>query len=348
MSKLSQLLTPKLPPEMSIPEPLERAWTWMEAQGWGFENKHGYFLTPYAGTAELGITFSPTETLTGWFEPGENGHDRLFPLGQTDGTGGFAALWRDPSDEVRVVVLGSEGERLFAADDAVDFLRLLAIGYLELNSYSIGEAPIDEDAESVAALAEFRAWVEQEFDVSVPPEWSVREPDPFDAWVGEVKGEELEVPAGGPAPEPDTTPFILPSVDIDAVVSACRKLLHEPRIDGIRFRRLDGLRLTTAAWGHELEIITGREPTGLDEETTLASLMSDVRSAFIAAWGAPRAEAPAKDSWAANKLVVTSIEHVDLWPVGDDLFVALFTSATEGMQIAAVVSASAVDEPANY
>lgn len=348
MSTLSQLLTPTLPPGMSIPEPLERAWSWMEAKGWGFENEHGYFLTPYAGTAELGIVFSPTETLAGWFEPGEDGHDRLFPLGQTDGTGSFASLWRDPSDEVRVVVLGSEGERLLVADDAVDFLRLLAIGYSELNSYSLAEAPIEDDDESVAALADFRAWVEHEFDVSVPAQWSVREPDPFDTWVGEVKGEERESAAEAPAPEPDATPFVLPSVDVDAVVSACKKLLNEPRIDGIRFRRLDGLRLTTAAWGHELAIVEEREPTDLDEETALASVMSDVRSAFISTWGAPRAEAPAKDSWAANKLVVTSIQRVDLWPAGDDLFVALFTSATEGMQIAAVVSAAAVDEPASY
>lgn len=348
MSKLSKLFAPNLPPGMSIPEPLDRAWTWMEAKGWGFENTNGYFLTPYAGTAELGIVFSPTETLTGWFEPEEIGHDRLFPLGQTDGTGSFAALWRDPSDEPRVVVLGSEGERLYLADDAVDFLRLLAIGYLELNSYSIDEAPIEDDEESVAALAEFRAWVEQEFDVSVPPQWSVLVPDPFDAWVSEAKGEEPELEAGDPAPAPAAAPFSLPSVDVDVVVEACKSLFDEPRIEGIRFRRLNGLRLTTGAWGHELDVIEEREPAGLDEETALARVMSDVRSAFVVEWGAPRAEAPAKDSWVANKLVVTSIQHVDLWPVGDDLVLALFTSATEGTQIAAVVSAAAVDEPANY
>lgn len=147
MSHLSQLLTPKLPAGLAIPDPLERAWLWMEAQGWGFENRNGYFLTPYAGTAELGTVFSPTESLTGWFEPGEPGHDRLLPLGQSDGTGSFAALWLDPSDTIRFVVLGSEGERLYLADDAVDFLRLLAIGYLELNTYALPEEPAEEDEE---------------------------------------------------------------------------------------------------------------------------------------------------------------------------------------------------------
>lgn len=158
----------------------------MEANGWGFQNQHGYFLTPYAGTAELGIVFSSTETLTGWFEPGEPGHDRLFPLGQTDGSGSFAALWRDPSDSIRFVVLGSEGERLYLADDAIDFLRLLAIGYLELQSYALQEEPAEDDDESVAAVADFRAWVAEEFTVDVPSHWSIREPDPFDTWVGAI------------------------------------------------------------------------------------------------------------------------------------------------------------------
>ncbi|MBS3177832.1 MULTISPECIES: hypothetical protein [unclassified Pseudoclavibacter] len=214
MSHLADLLAPKLPDGMTIPEPLERAWTWMEGQGWGFENRNGYFLTPYAGTAELGIVFSPTESLTGWFEPDEAGYDRLFPLGQTDGTGSFAALWRDPSDAIRVVVLGL------------------------------------------------------------------------------------------------------------------------PR--------------TTAAWGHELAVIDTHEPGSPADVAALARVMSDVRAAFIAQWGTPRAEAPAPGSWAVNKLEVTWIQHVDLWPVTDDIVVALFTSAEEGTQIAAVVSPAAIDEEERF
>jgi len=190
MSRLAELLQPSVPAGITIPEPLERAWSWMEAQGFGVETPHGYFLTPYAGRAQLGIVFSADESLAGWFEPGEPGHDRLLPLGQSDGSGSVAALWLDPSDDPRFVVLGSEGERRYLADDAVDLLRLIAIGYLELNDYSLPEEPDeDEDGESVAALADLRAWVASEFGVEVPPHWELREPDPFDAWVGEVKGE---------------------------------------------------------------------------------------------------------------------------------------------------------------
>lgn len=341
MSHLADLLAPKLPDGMTIPEPLERAWTWMEGQGWGFENRNGYFLTPYAGTAELGIVFSPTESLTGWFEPDEVGHDRLFPLGQTDGTGSFAALWRDPSDAIRVVVLGSEGERLSLADDAVDFLRLLAIGYLELNGYVLAEEPSDEDEESVAALAQFRAWVETEFGVEVPAHWEVREPDPFDDWVAEVKNEE-------PEPVRAATPFVAPEVNTSEVIAACLELFEEPRIERIQFGRLRNLPRTTAAWGHELAVIDTPEPGSPADVAALARVMSDVRAAFIAQWGTPRAEAPAPGSWAANKLEVTWIQHVDLWPVTDDIVVALFTSAEEGTQIAAVVSPAAIDEKERF
>lgn len=226
MSHLSQLLTPKLPAGLAIPDPLERAWLWMEAQGWGFENRNGYFLTPYAGTAELGTVFSPTESLTGWFEPGEPGHDRLLPLGQSDGTGSFAALWLDPSDTIRFVVLGSEGERPYLADDAVDFLRLLAIGYLELNTYALPEEPAEEDEESVVALAPFRAWVEAEFGVEVPPRWAVPEPDPFDAWVAEVKNEE-------PEPARVALPFVDPDADASDVIAACSDLVGSPQIAAV-------------------------------------------------------------------------------------------------------------------
>ncbi|GAB3293539.1 hypothetical protein [Pseudoclavibacter terrae] len=336
MSHLADLLAPKLPAGMTIPEPLERAWTSMEEQGWGFENRHGYFLTPYAGTTQLGIVFSPTESLTGWFEPGEPGHDRLFPLGQTDGTGSFAALWLDPSDVIRFVMLGSEGERLSLADDAVDFLRLLAVGYLELNDYALPEEPSEEDEESVAALAPFRAWVETEFGVEVPAQWEVREPDPFDAWVAEVKNEE-------PEPVRAATAFVAPEVNTSEVIAACLDLFDEPRIEGIQFGRLRGFRRTTAAWGHELLVIETKEPGNSTDVATLARLMSDVRAAFAARWGPPRAEAPAAGSWAANKMEVTWIQHVDLWPVTDDVVVALFTSAEEGLQIAAVVSPAAID-----
>lgn len=183
MSRLAELLSPKLPQGFAIPEPLERAWTWMEDQGWGVDSPNGYFLTPYAGTRQLGAVFSAEESLDGWFEPGDPGFDRLVPMAQISGDGGTAAAWID-GDQVRFVALGME--TFLLADSAVDFLRLLAIGHCGIHSWDLGLEPDDDEA--VEGHAPFRAWVEAEFEVAVPAQWSAADADPFEAWVEGIRG----------------------------------------------------------------------------------------------------------------------------------------------------------------
>lgn len=348
MSRFLELLTPSLPAGLPVPEPLDRAWAWMESKGWLRELRGGQFLTPYAGTAELGIVFSPQESLAGWFEPGEPGHDRLVPLGQTDGTGSFAVLWLDPSNTVRFALLGSEGERLYLADDAVDFLRLLAIGYLELNDWSLDDQPAGDDVDSVAALAEFRTWVIQEFGVGVPAQWSTRDPDPFDAWVSEVKQEEPV-----PARTVDERPlFDAPEVSPDEVVAACEELWERPRVDGITFGRLSGIPLITAPWGHELKLVAASGGFGPEHAPLVADRLEAVRAAFAQRWGSPRLRS-AKDrkdggSWVENRLDTDGVETAELWDVADGLVVALMTDAEKGHQLAAVISTLAADEPSPW
>lgn len=186
MSRMAEMLSPKLPAGFVIPEPLERAWSWMERQGWGLSNANGYFLTPYAGERQLGVVFSPGETLTGWFEPGEPGYDRLVPLAEISGDGGIGAAWLG-DDEVWFAALGSDGDTFLLAESAVDFLRLIAIGHHDLNPWDLELEP--QEPESVEAHAPFRAWVESEFGVEVPDVWGKAEPDPFEAWVERVKGD---------------------------------------------------------------------------------------------------------------------------------------------------------------
>lgn len=186
---MTELMTPALPAGTVLPEPLTRAWAWMEARGFGLTNENGYFLTPYPGDRQLGVVFTPGESLAGWFEPGEPGHGDLVPLGQIAGDGSLCALWND-SGATRFVALGSDGEAFLLADSAVDFLRLIAIGYSEIPFPDcLAEPPGEEDADAVAAHAPFRAWVEEEFGVEVPRHWRAVEPDPFDAWIDRVKGE---------------------------------------------------------------------------------------------------------------------------------------------------------------
>lgn len=132
-SLLEQRLAARLGPEASLPEPLCRAWSFMQAQGWGGVDADGDpFLTPYPGEEQLGAVFSASLSTRGWLDPDAPGAERLVPIAETDGSGGFAAIWFDEAGEPRFVWLSSEGgEPQRLADDPVDFLRLIAIGYDE-------------------------------------------------------------------------------------------------------------------------------------------------------------------------------------------------------------------------
>lgn len=186
MSRLTDLLASRLPAGFTVPEPLDRAWSWMEQQGWVVEGANGYYVTPYPGSRQLGVVFSAQETLTGWFEPGAPGFDQLVPIAQVSGDGGVGAIWLD-GDRVRFVVLGSDGETFLLAESALDFLQLIAIGHRELTSWDLEEEP--EDDEAVEAHAAFRTWVESEVGTEVPGAWTAADPDPFEEWVGRVQAE---------------------------------------------------------------------------------------------------------------------------------------------------------------
>ena len=84
------------------------------------------------------------------------------------------------------MLLSSEGKGpLRLAGSAIDFLRVVAIGFRELLAWNLdGEAPDeDEDGESVEALTEFRSWVEAEFAVEVPQTWTAAADAEFEAWL---------------------------------------------------------------------------------------------------------------------------------------------------------------------
>ena len=190
VSSVEERLVERLAPGTELPAPLRRALSVMEAQRWGgTDADDDPFVTPYEGEFRLGAVFSGTRSTDGWLDPAAPDAWRLLPLAETDGSGGFAALWFAPSGDSRSVLLSSEGgapQRL--ADDPVDFLRLIAIGYDELTPWVWDEpVSVDEDDEDTAAAhAPFRAWVEEEFDVEVPESWSVTDDERFAAWLSAV------------------------------------------------------------------------------------------------------------------------------------------------------------------
>jgi cell wall assembly regulator SMI1 len=187
-SAVGKRLTARLSPGTDLPEPLVRALAAMEARGWGGTDANGVpFVTPYEGEWQLGAVFSGSQSTEGWLDPDAPDAWRLLPLAEADGSGAFAALWFEPSGDSRFVLLSSEGgvpKRL--AEDPVDFLRFIAIGYRDTMSLMFGLPPDldDEDEEeAVTAHAEFRAWVEGEFGVEVPAMWKVSDDDRFFAWL---------------------------------------------------------------------------------------------------------------------------------------------------------------------
>lgn len=191
-SSIEEALAAMLPPGVALPAQLRRAWSFMEAQGWGGGDTEGNpFLTPYPGERQLGPVFSAGLSIRGWLNPDASGAERLIPIAQTDGSGGLTLLWFDDSGEPRFVGLSSEGgEAVRLADGPVDFLRLVAIGYPEFVEYAFGAEPeaFDDEEETDGqdakeAHARFRAWVESEFEVTVPRMWEVRPDREFSAWL---------------------------------------------------------------------------------------------------------------------------------------------------------------------
>lgn len=171
-SALEKHLVQTAPSGFTIPEPLCNAWSFMEAQGWNSEDAdRNPILTPYPGESQLGPVFSANLSIRGWLNPEAPGTDRLVPIAEIDGSGGLALIWIDDSGEPRFVGLSTEGpEGVRLADTAVDFLRLVAIGYREFTEFEFGAEPgayEDEEENSVGAHAQFRAWVEDAFKVTV-------------------------------------------------------------------------------------------------------------------------------------------------------------------------------------
>lgn len=179
----------------ALPDDLERAWTWMEEQGYGRDAPAGYVLAPCADSASP--AFVAGLTLDGYFEPGTPGFARLLPIAKAAGDGSQVLLWRDPADDQRVVVLDSEGSGYLLAEDARDLLVLLGVGYDELTEFSLGEPP--EDPVPDADLAPYRAWLAAELGAKVPAEWPAVGDDAFTAWLDAELGNAPEAAPELPA-----------------------------------------------------------------------------------------------------------------------------------------------------
>ncbi|WP_375580444.1 hypothetical protein ABWH96_05245 [Marivirga tractuosa] len=145
-----------IPNTITIPNELQKLCDWVD------ENDY-----PISGLFEL--REDDGETIKYWMDTDKvSNRFGVFGAGPD---GSLYALWIDDDGNQKVVHLGSEGGELYIlADNFIDFLRLLAIGYEEIGSADMSvtaeEWNDDDDCESINP--EFMEWVETEFKVSVP------------------------------------------------------------------------------------------------------------------------------------------------------------------------------------
>jgi hypothetical protein len=217
MTRLGEEIARTLLAGMKVPEPLELLFSWIESKGLFTDMKDGRRIGYLYSEAEVeedeterqGGTFieffaEGNINLKYWF-----GHEkpevlnRLCVFAKTGGDGSMAAFWLDEAGKQEIVHLGSgSGSTLMCvlADDAVDFLRLLAIGYEEICwSSQFAKPPnadCDEDDLYIHPNLEYQNWVKDTFSVTIPRtaleivRWPSKmddeeSQDPFWRWVKE-------------------------------------------------------------------------------------------------------------------------------------------------------------------
>lgn len=216
MGMLFEQINKTLQPGMGIPEPLRLLFEWIEKRGTYVDRDGGRigFLFPERAMKEgwtragrpggTDVSFAPegNVNMKYWF-----GHERpemlsrLCVFCQTGREGSMAAFWLDPAGGQKIVHLGSgSGSTLVCvlADDAVDFLRLLAIGYGEICWPEDYNSPPNRDGNFIVQPnTDFQNWVRNTFSVSIPATASeiVHHPsdmgdaesvDPFHQWVASL------------------------------------------------------------------------------------------------------------------------------------------------------------------
>lgn len=188
MSILGNQILETLAPGLVIPEAVLQLFDWIEANGL-FVDRDGrrygvlYPSGPMSaawnensrpGGTNIEFHAGGNAALSYWF-----GHtrpevlSRLSVFAQTGADGSMAAFWLDDQGTQKIVHLGSgSGSTLVCilADEPVDFLRLLAIGYDEICWNDVFDSPPNQpESELIVAPNEpYRAWVSATFHTTIP------------------------------------------------------------------------------------------------------------------------------------------------------------------------------------
>jgi hypothetical protein len=178
------------PPLIKVPEELVAYFQWLDEQdlyrnfdGDGFRYA---LIDPSQEQSCVGIQPPDPDYAKAWTQSDDpEVYERLAAFCRTGGDGSYAALWLDDGGQVQIVHLGSGSGSVMMGvmvNNAVDFLRLLAIGYDELcwpqNHHRTpdevfaeengDEMEDDPDMEFPAPPAALRDWVKTHFGATIP------------------------------------------------------------------------------------------------------------------------------------------------------------------------------------
>lgn len=186
-SILGQQIEATLCEGMVLPAPLERLFRWIEARQCFLDTPNGRlgFLFPEdamkqgwtdhgrPGGTDIDFAAEGNVNLRYWFKTSDpEVMARLCVFAKTGRDGSMAAFWLADDGSQKIVHLGSGSGSVtlcVLADEAVDFLRLLAIGYDEICWGDAYPQPPNASGEFVVEPnAPYRDWVAETFEVSIP------------------------------------------------------------------------------------------------------------------------------------------------------------------------------------
>lgn len=191
MGLLYEQLEKVLLPGMTIPEPLRLLYKWIEDNKYYVDRDDGTRFGSLFSEQNMKSTRTDTERYFGtditfiacgnsglehWF--GHNKKEvlnRLCVFATTGFDGSMAAFWLDYNNVQKIVHMGSgSGSTLVCvlANNCVDFLRLMAIGYDEICWIEEFTQPpnknLGEDEEFIHPNIRFQKWISETFNVTIP------------------------------------------------------------------------------------------------------------------------------------------------------------------------------------
>lgn len=213
MNNLIKQFEDALPKSMTMPKPLKQLYKWIIENNLYINNQHNYtigFLYPNIqvlkdisqnkhnyGTL---IQFSSYYNLqrSFWFNQRiDEVESRLFIFAQMgfeaihppSATGSYCALWLDDDNQLKVVYMSNglgTGLECIIADNAIDFLRLLAMGY-DADFWNIDlPYPPNENNRTyeyhINPNVKFQKWVKYTFNVDIPKTGTQVVKNPTSIW----------------------------------------------------------------------------------------------------------------------------------------------------------------------